>query len=343
MKNDKSFKVHQSQEFCKEREQYFEIQYLKAQLQDKGVAISELKKLTEKLKGKSVNTKFEKSLVIRQPNAFKSQRQSILGKPTIFSGSLERKYFSKLKSVTKNNVSNDFSKPVTAQILPPNKKSILKNTNVLAPGMYKLHIKPTQTRTSQLLNDSSLNAKTLNVNFVCAKCGKCVLNENHDMCVLKSSNGVNSRTKMPIVVPVNTREPKHTVTQYVAKPLRKIVVSESNQKPRNITKKLYERFNVSNTPLSSNSFTARRDYPIHRRLLLERAEVYYECKEPFKSLMCLWVRSKSIAKTWLEKVVTPLIEPAVKVEFLRISLTGFRSCISRSQIEASQSRQTRYE
>nr|GEW06444.1 hypothetical protein [Tanacetum cinerariifolium] len=41
----------------------------------------------------------------------------------------------------------------------------------------------------------------------------------------------------------------------------------------------------------------------------ECVEVYYECKEPFKSLKCLWVRSKSIAATWLEEVVTPLIEP----------------------------------
>nr|GEV29269.1 retrovirus-related Pol polyprotein from transposon TNT 1-94 [Tanacetum cinerariifolium] len=135
IKNDKSFKENQSKEFHKEREQYFEIQDLKAQLQDKAIAITELKKHIEKLKEKSVNTKFEKSSVIRQPNAFKSQRPSILGKPTIFSDSLERKDFSKSKSVTKNNVSNDFSKPVTAQILPPNKKSILNNTNVLAPGM----------------------------------------------------------------------------------------------------------------------------------------------------------------------------------------------------------------
>nr|GFC47480.1 hypothetical protein [Tanacetum cinerariifolium] len=43
-----------------------------------------------------------------------------------------------------------------------------------------------------------------------------------------------------------------------------------------------------------------------------RAEVYYECKDPFKSLKCLWVKSKSIAAIWLEKVVTPLIEPAIK-------------------------------
>nr|GEV37876.1 hypothetical protein [Tanacetum cinerariifolium] len=121
--------------------------------EDKGIAISELKKLIEKLKGKYVDTKFEKSSVIRQPNSFKSLRPSILGKPTIFSYSLERKDFSKSKSVTKNNVSNDFSKPVTAQILPPNKKSILKNTNVLALGMYKLHTTPTQTRTTQLPHD----------------------------------------------------------------------------------------------------------------------------------------------------------------------------------------------
>nr|GEY01646.1 integrase, catalytic region, zinc finger, CCHC-type, peptidase aspartic, catalytic [Tanacetum cinerariifolium] len=127
---------------------------LKAQLQDKGIVISELKKLIEKLKGKSVDTKFEKSSIIRQPNAFKSQRPSILGKPTIFSDSLERKDFLNSKSVTQNNVSNDFSKPVTAQTLPPNKKSILKNTNLLAPKTYKLHTEPTQTQTSQLPNDS---------------------------------------------------------------------------------------------------------------------------------------------------------------------------------------------
>nr|GEX53396.1 ribonuclease H-like domain-containing protein [Tanacetum cinerariifolium] len=165
------------------------------------------------------------------------------------------------------------------ETLPPNKKSILKNMNVLAPGMYKLHTEPTQARTSQLPQDSrktnkrvsfstgvipttsvsrpqlksnpmgdrvmrnnsqgkkqdvedhrrsikfsknktsvtacndSLNAKKLNVNFVCATCGKCVLNVKHDMRVLN----------------------------FVAKPLRKTVASESNQKPRNITRKLHER------------------------------------------------------------------------------------------------------
>nr|GFA89763.1 hypothetical protein [Tanacetum cinerariifolium] len=39
IKNDMIFKVNKSKDFCKEREQYFEIQDLKAQLQDKGIVI----------------------------------------------------------------------------------------------------------------------------------------------------------------------------------------------------------------------------------------------------------------------------------------------------------------
>nr|GFB43150.1 hypothetical protein [Tanacetum cinerariifolium] len=335
---------------------------LKAQLQDKFIVISELKKLIEKLKGKSVENKFEKSSVILQPNAFKSQRPSILGKPTTVSNSFERKDFSKSKSLTQNNVSNDFSKPVTAQTLPLNKNSILKNTNVLAPRMYKLHTDHNQARTSQFPQDSrktnkrvsfstgvipttsvsrpqlksnpirdrvmrinsqgkkqevednrrnvkfsknktsvtacndSLKAKTLNVNSVSAMCDKCMLNDNHDMCILNS----------------------------VAKPIKKTVASESNQKPRNITRKLYERVSktcswwypkftpsgynwkpksgkenvnsnvsmplgnasrtanvmdpmtsrhstVSNTPLSSNSFATHRNCPIHHQLWVLKA------------------------------------------------------------------------
>nr|GEU49011.1 retrovirus-related Pol polyprotein from transposon TNT 1-94 [Tanacetum cinerariifolium] len=181
IKNDTSFKENPSKEFRKEREQYFEIQDLKAQLKDKGIAISKLKKLMEKLKGKSVDTKFEKSSVIRQPNAFKSQRPSILGKPTIFSDSLERK------------------------------------------------------------DCSNLNAKTSNVNFVCATCGKCVLNDKHDICVLHYHKDVYSMIKMPMVVPISTREPKRIINQSVATPLKRTVALEStNQKPRHTTRKLYK-------------------------------------------------------------------------------------------------------
>nr|GEU98528.1 putative ribonuclease H-like domain-containing protein [Tanacetum cinerariifolium] len=104
--------------FRKEREQYIEIQDLKAQLQDKNIAISELKKLIEKGKGKSVESKFDKPSVVRQPNAQRIPKPTVLGKPAPFSNSLERRYFSKTKSVPKTNVSEGLSKPVTTQTSP---------------------------------------------------------------------------------------------------------------------------------------------------------------------------------------------------------------------------------
>ncbi|GJU96235.1 retrovirus-related pol polyprotein from transposon TNT 1-94 [Tanacetum coccineum] len=161
---------------------------------------------------------------------------------------------------------------------------------MIAPGMYKVHTKPNQTRTPQLPQDirktnkhvsfstrvistssisrpqlksnrledrvmhnnsegkkqqvedhrrnfkfsnnktsltacnDSLNAKTSNVNFVCVTCGKYMLNDNHDMCVLHLINGVNSRTKMPMDVPIRTREPKQTVHQSVETPLKRTLI-----------------------------------------------------------------------------------------------------------------------
>nr|GEX52657.1 hypothetical protein [Tanacetum cinerariifolium] len=94
-----------------------ELQYLKAQLQDKNIAISELKKLIEKGKGKSVDTKFDRPSVVRQPNAQRIPKPSVLGEPTPFSNSLERIYFPKTMSVSKANVSEGLSKPVTTQTL----------------------------------------------------------------------------------------------------------------------------------------------------------------------------------------------------------------------------------
>nr|GEV38473.1 integrase, catalytic region, zinc finger, CCHC-type, peptidase aspartic, catalytic [Tanacetum cinerariifolium] len=64
---------------------------------------------------------------------------------------------------------------------------------------------------------------------------------NKTSCVLHYLNGVNSKTKMPMAVPISSREPKRTGNQSVATPLRRTVASEStNQKPRHTTRKLYE-------------------------------------------------------------------------------------------------------
>ncbi|GJR35679.1 hypothetical protein Tco_1211363 [Tanacetum coccineum] len=95
-------------------------------------------------------------------------------------------------------------------------------------------------KTITACNDT-LNAKTSNVNFVCVTCGKCVLNDNHDLCVLNYIHGVNSRTKKPIVVPISTREPKRIMNQSVATPHRRTVALESTiQRPRSTFRRLYE-------------------------------------------------------------------------------------------------------
>nr|GFA58267.1 hypothetical protein [Tanacetum cinerariifolium] len=229
-------------------------------------------------KGKSVDTKFEKSSVIREPNAFKSQRPSVLGKPTTFSNSFVRKDFSKSTSVTQTHVSNDFSKPVTAQTLPSNKKPILKNTNVLAPGMYKLHTDHTQTRTSQLHQDSRKTNKrvlfstgvipTTSVSRPSLKSnphgdrvmhnnsqGKKQEVEDHHRSVKLSKNKTSvtacNDSLNPKTLNVNSMcvtwdkcvlNDKHAMCalKLVAKTIKRTVASKSNKKPRNFTRKIYE-------------------------------------------------------------------------------------------------------
>ncbi|GJR20048.1 hypothetical protein Tco_0968575 [Tanacetum coccineum] len=140
--------------FRKEREQYFEIQDLKAQLQDKNIAISELKKLIEKCKGKSVDTKFDKPSVVRQPNAQRIPKPSVLGKPAPFLDSLERTNFAKKKSISKTNESEGLSKPVTPQNLPQTVTQAVRNTNVIKQDMYRIASSTTQTRAPQLTQTS---------------------------------------------------------------------------------------------------------------------------------------------------------------------------------------------
>nr|GEV35574.1 hypothetical protein [Tanacetum cinerariifolium] len=150
VKNDTVCNKKASNVFRKEREQYFKIQDLKAQMQDKNIAISELKKLIKQSKGKSMDTKFDRPSVVRQPNAQRIPKPSVLGKPTPFSDSLERKKFPKTKLVSIANVSEVLSKPVTTQTLPQTAKKAVSNTNVLRPGMYRIDNRTRHIRVPQL-------------------------------------------------------------------------------------------------------------------------------------------------------------------------------------------------
>ncbi|GJW93311.1 retrovirus-related pol polyprotein from transposon TNT 1-94 [Tanacetum coccineum] len=275
LKNDKVWKQQESSSFQDQKEQFFVIQDLKAQFQDKNIAISELKKLIEKMKGKYMDTKFEKPLVVRQPNAFKLGKPYVLGKPSPFSNSP----FSKSRFSPMTNVNQNLSNPVTPHILHQNgKQTTSKNTNpristsigvihttsVSRPQFRSTHMKEkviqnnsqvkikhkevedhhissfsNKTKSVTACNDS-LNSKTSNVNAVCVTCGNYVFNLNHDACVSKFINDVNARTKNPKIVPISTRKPKRKANQFVATPHKKTIASESTiQKSKSYFRMLY--------------------------------------------------------------------------------------------------------
>ncbi|GJR57982.1 retrovirus-related pol polyprotein from transposon TNT 1-94 [Tanacetum coccineum] len=71
-----------------------------------------------------------------------------------------------------------------------------------------------KTKSVTTCNDSS-NSRTSNVNAVCAECGKCVFNSNHDACVSKYLKDVNARTKKPKEVPISASKPKRKANNYL--------------------------------------------------------------------------------------------------------------------------------
>ncbi|GKB53915.1 retrovirus-related pol polyprotein from transposon TNT 1-94 [Tanacetum coccineum] len=105
------------------------------------ISISELKKLIEKCKGKSVETQFDKPSVVRKPNAQRIPKPPVLGKPTPFSNSPEMRSFQTKQSVNETNVSD---------------------------GMYRIATTTTQTRTPQLphasRNTNPYVSKSIGVN-----------------------------------------------------------------------------------------------------------------------------------------------------------------------------------
>nr|GEV53831.1 retrovirus-related Pol polyprotein from transposon TNT 1-94 [Tanacetum cinerariifolium] len=222
-KNDTVCNEKASNVFRKESEQYFKIQDLKAQIQDKNIAISELKKLIEKGKGKSVDNKFDRPSVVRQPNAQWIPKPSVLGKPTPFSDSLERRYFSKIRPQLKINQSRD-------KVLPNDSQVKVKKTQVeVHPRIHSVSNKMKSITACQ----DSLNSRTLNANVVCATCNKCLIDSNHFACVTKMLNDVHARTKKPTVVPIITKKPKCQANKSIATPNKKKVASKStNQKPQ---------------------------------------------------------------------------------------------------------------
>ncbi|GJR67442.1 hypothetical protein Tco_0013507 [Tanacetum coccineum] len=222
---------------------------LKAQIQEKVFVNATLKNKLRKLKGNSVDTKFAKAsilgkpplqpsrnhLVVRQPNAFKSERPRI-SKPRFTSQVDEKNVLSKLdtphylpnvreyapakshhEARKKTQDGNRNLKPRempsartydTLNACTPRPRSnnqTFRNWPASKSSNVKLNAvqKTDHSRNSSSFSDSK--------HFVCLTCQNCLFNANHDACVTKFLNEVKSRA----------RKPSHkTKTRY--KPIEKI-------------------------------------------------------------------------------------------------------------------------
>nr|GEW66692.1 hypothetical protein [Tanacetum cinerariifolium] len=145
IKNDKSFKDNQSKIFCKEREQ-FVIQDLKAQLQDKGIAIRMYKLHTKLIQTRTTQLPYD----FRKTNKRVSFSTGVIpttsvSRPQLKSNQMEDR-------VMLNNSQG--------------KKQEVED--------HRRNVKFSKNKTSVTACNDSLNAKTSNVNFVCATCRKSI-------------------------------------------------------------------------------------------------------------------------------------------------------------------------
>ncbi|GJX87769.1 hypothetical protein Tco_0339783 [Tanacetum coccineum] len=100
---------------------------LKAQIQEKVFAIAALKNELRKLKGNSVDTKFDKTSVLGKPMLPSLRNQSVVRQPNAFKS--ERAQMSKQRFASQVDVNKNLSKPVTQHYLPKKTESAFAKPN----------------------------------------------------------------------------------------------------------------------------------------------------------------------------------------------------------------------
>ncbi|GJR00180.1 hypothetical protein Tco_0523164 [Tanacetum coccineum] len=225
-------------------------------MQDKNMVINELKKLILVTKVKFVETQFDKPSVVRQPNAQRIPKPSVLGKPTPFSNSLEMRSFQTKQSVNKTNVSDGLIKQVTQQNLHSGKEptrntyphmfllNLRSNSTILVVSLttaYEISVKKkvgqyisqvkfkkkevedhhrissiSKKTKSVTACNDSSNSRTSNVNAVCAECGK---------------------------LPISASKPKRKANNLLQHPIEKVASDTIILEIKSYYKKLYEDTN----------------------------------------------------------------------------------------------------
>ncbi|GKE52517.1 retrovirus-related pol polyprotein from transposon TNT 1-94 [Tanacetum coccineum] len=135
-----------------------------------------------------------------------------------------------MSTSTKVNHRTNVSRPqlrstqMKDKVMPNTSQVKFKKTEV--EDHHRISSNSNQIKFVTAFNDS-LKSRTSIVNAVCATYGKCVFNSNHDACVYKYLNDVNSRTKNPKVVPISTKKPKSQANKSVATYRKKTVASKT--------------------------------------------------------------------------------------------------------------------
>ncbi|GJU94942.1 hypothetical protein Tco_1319698 [Tanacetum coccineum] len=180
---------------------------------EKGFAIAALKNELRKLTGNSVNTKFAKPSILGKPVLHPHRNHSVVRQPTAFKS--ERPTISKPRFASQVDVNNNLSKSVTTHYLPKGKESAvvkphhmiaLSSSRYSSNDMVHNHYLEEAKKKTQEKDRNSRNFSD-SKHFVCSTCQKCVFNANHDSCVTKFLNEVNSRAKVPSDKTTNRNKP----------------------------------------------------------------------------------------------------------------------------------------
>nr|GEU45545.1 copia protein [Tanacetum cinerariifolium] len=166
--------------------QFFEINELNAQSQDKDIVIKKLKKRIKSLSG---NMKEEK--IKKEPEEIETIISSwiIRSQP---SGNTKKDKIQQTPSSSKKNKIEAHPRNVRSSLR--NKKCVVKTKNTASVQNFKLNV---------------------NSDLQCVTCNGCFFSDNHDSCILEFINNVNARVKSKFV--------KKTVKRKVWKPTRKVV------------------------------------------------------------------------------------------------------------------------
>nr|GFA24868.1 Gag-Pol polyprotein [Tanacetum cinerariifolium] len=206
--------------------------------------------------GKSVDTKFDRPSVVRQPNAQRIPKPSVLAKEAVSNTNVLKPGMYRIGNRTTHTRA-----PQLPQTVRNTNPRVSTSTGVNhKPTVSRPPLKSNQSRDKVLPNNSqvkakktqvdvhpripsvsnkikfvtackdSLNTRTLYANAVCATCNKCLVDSNHFACVTKMLNDVHARTKKSIVVPICTRKPKSQVNKSIATTHKKEQQSPSGYK-----------------------------------------------------------------------------------------------------------------